>query len=1253
VKTKINRVFALVCVLPAITLIQGCGSSSAPPPPTITAVSVSPQNPTIASSAHQQFTAIVTGAGDFSQTVTWYVNDVLGGNETVGLISSTGNYQAPYLTSPTPVTVTVKAVSLDPTKSGSTQATVVEALVSSVTIDPQSANVYAGSQQSFIANVFGTGNINPNVTWTVNGIPGGNSTVGTIGVGPGPFYTAPDVIPNPPTVTLTASSFQDPTKSGTASVTIVPPPLGIISVSVNPTYVNMPAGQTQTFIPTVIGVGNFNPAVTWSVGPAGIILSDYGSISAGGVYTPPNNLTQPTPVNITATSVADPSKTAIVSAQVFPTAVLTDITPNPAQPGDTVSINGTNLYSVIGAKFTGPNNMILPIPTYGPGVTVPFSAVSGPVSLVTQFPGFAPVETNTVQFTRTAAIRIRAASRDVSAGETTKFSYIVFGTTNPQTIQWTVDVGSIDSSGTYQAPSTITSDTFATVQGCITGTQLCQSEILGLHPFTISPYPAVVPAGNSLQMESLIAGTQQSPTWSLFGEGSLTPSGLFTAGKSIAETGGIPISATLGGATENATIGVTGQVPGVVGEVSDYVDYSLPLPLGTYNEWTAVAGNRLYALASGTLADYYGRTFFWIDVYDISNPAHPVWLSASETAFRAPMYVYGKYLYQLGTSNAGDVIAIFDVSGTKPVLLSEGLIPLLYNTTYFGGIFWGTTGYSDDHNQVTISEFDLRSGGIVEHDFQFAIPNGIGPDSAVGATPLGTDTNLYVFSTVTDVSQNVNSELDTYDLTMSPANLLQRQPLTPPQGAGTLWGSFIVAGDEIFDVSSGLPVYLSLLPSNVGAVVGYNGKQLLTMTYQNGGRVVDVSDLTQPKFTALLFDRISGFETAVFAGPYVVTADIDLRVFDAAPTGGGIDKPAPLPYYFDDITYDQLIYQSRLFVATETDSNAYVSILDLTANPITELGRFDTGAANPISVQATGSTMYAGTDQAILVTDISNPANPTQIGSVGSAVNALAISGTYLYAGTQDGHLVTYNIAQPGSPAQVSRLTLPVAAVVMRTSNNLLFIADDASGLLIYSLTTPSSPVALSQFQAGAAVGDLAVDGTTVLLATADQGLVVLDITNPGKPVQVGEAIVPVYGFTSASAFLDGITLDNKIAYVGTWEDGGNIYGYDYSTASHPRLVSVMPEGGVICEYVLTLQNDGIDLFDGGYLDGTPTNVIDLTQPMNVINSYPIFAKSITNLRGSPCDEASGSARVPGGKRPYSRRRALRMQARKRRAAVR
>ena len=63
-----------------------------------------------------------------------------------------------------------------------------------------------------------TGTTNQAVTWSVNGVNGGNSTVGTIT--PTGLYTAPATVPTSGTV-ITATSVADTTRTGTANVTLL------------------------------------------------------------------------------------------------------------------------------------------------------------------------------------------------------------------------------------------------------------------------------------------------------------------------------------------------------------------------------------------------------------------------------------------------------------------------------------------------------------------------------------------------------------------------------------------------------------------------------------------------------------------------------------------------------------------------------------------------------------------------------------------------------------------------------------------------------------------------------------------------------------------------------------------------------------------------------------------------------------------------------------------------------------------------
>ena len=189
---------------------------SGPPPPVIT-VSVSPQTATIQTGATQQFTAIVTGTTD---PVVWSVNGVNGGNATLGTISSSGLYTAPA-TAPASA-LTIRATHVASGTSGSSTVTVTSPPSPvTVSVSPSTASVQTGATQQFTATV--TGTTDP-VVWSVNGVNGGNATIGTISASG--LYTAPAAVPSG-AVTVRATHTASGA-SGSASVTVTgatgPPP---------------------------------------------------------------------------------------------------------------------------------------------------------------------------------------------------------------------------------------------------------------------------------------------------------------------------------------------------------------------------------------------------------------------------------------------------------------------------------------------------------------------------------------------------------------------------------------------------------------------------------------------------------------------------------------------------------------------------------------------------------------------------------------------------------------------------------------------------------------------------------------------------------------------------------------------------------------------------------------------------------------------------------------------------------------------
>jgi hypothetical protein len=140
-----------------------------------------------------------------------------------------------------PVTV------VTPSPGGGTSNAVDLPVVVVVTVSPSTQTLNVIQTQPFTATV--TGSTNQSVTWSVNGVTGGNTTVGTINASG--LYTAPAVPPSPNnTVTVTASSVATPSGTSSASVAVINPAPGLSSIS--PTNVDAGSGDTPL---TVNGTG--------------------------------------------------------------------------------------------------------------------------------------------------------------------------------------------------------------------------------------------------------------------------------------------------------------------------------------------------------------------------------------------------------------------------------------------------------------------------------------------------------------------------------------------------------------------------------------------------------------------------------------------------------------------------------------------------------------------------------------------------------------------------------------------------------------------------------------------------------------------------------------------------------------------------------------------------------------------------------------------------------------------------------------
>jgi hypothetical protein len=248
-------------------------------------VTVTPATATVASGASTQFTALVTNTSNVS--VTW--------SASLGTISSTGLYQAPTVTAKTTATVTATSVA-DTTKSATASVTVTPPPVSITTTSLSSATAGAAYSSTLTA----TGGTLP-YSWTLSSgsLPTGITVQSTGSISGTTSQSGTFSI----TVEVTDSSSPKQTSSKALTLTVN----SAVAVTVSPSTATVGSGASSQF--TALVTNTSNVAVTWS--------ASLGTISSTGLYQAPT-VTANTTATVTATSVADTTKSATASVTVTP-----------------------------------------------------------------------------------------------------------------------------------------------------------------------------------------------------------------------------------------------------------------------------------------------------------------------------------------------------------------------------------------------------------------------------------------------------------------------------------------------------------------------------------------------------------------------------------------------------------------------------------------------------------------------------------------------------------------------------------------------------------------------------------------------------------------------------------------------------------------------------------------------------------------------------------------------------------------------
>jgi hypothetical protein len=339
--------------------------------------------------------------------------------------------------------------------------------------------VAPGGTQQFSAAIHGFSS--SAVTWSVDGVAGGNSNAGTITTSG--MYTAPA---QSGSHTITATSVADSSAKANATLTVEG-----VSISISPVSAVLAPAGTEQFTATIPGASN--PGVNWSVDQVAGGNSAVGTITAAGLYTAP---AQPGSHTITATSVA--------SASVSASATIAIITIAISPTAGTLAGSSTEQFTAtLQGSANSPITWLVDQVTGG-------SATVGTISSTGLYA--APAQAGNHTITAASALNasvaanatvsvfaftVSPATATIAPSGTEQFSATIQGL-SPTTVTWSVDgvaggsaaTGTISASGLYSAPSTIgahtikatsNADTSASVSAPLTVINASQAAVLTYH----------------------------------------------------------------------------------------------------------------------------------------------------------------------------------------------------------------------------------------------------------------------------------------------------------------------------------------------------------------------------------------------------------------------------------------------------------------------------------------------------------------------------------------------------------------------------------------------------------------------------------------------------------------------------------------------------------------------------------------------------------------------------------------------------
>jgi hypothetical protein len=277
--------------------------------------------------------------------------------------------------------------------------------------------------------------------------------------------------------------------------------------------------------------------------------------------------------------------------------------------------------------------------------------------------------------------------------------------------------------------------------------------------------------------------------------------------------------------------------------------------------------------------------------------------------------------------------------------------------------------------------------------------------------------------------------------------------------------------------------------------------------------------------------------------------------------------------YLQDGALDLAIAGNYVYLSRASGGFYIVDISDLIQPEI--IGQWD-GQYTAVSVSVSGNYAFLSEMNNLRVLDISHPANPQLISSLGLSGNSreIAVLGNYACLAENYYGLEIIDISDPSNPHIQGHYVVSELNMSLAVRGDYVYLENDQNGLMIIDISDPANPILTGTEYSSAGVS-IALDGDYAFIPRFAGDLSIVNVADPRNPFPVGRyESIGRCGDAAISGSLACLASQNYFEVI------------DISDLSNPMLLGSLVNGKVdgLCisgNYAYVAHNDlGLQIVD-------------------------------------------------------------------------